>query len=88
MFEETEQLKQKLEEMLRSNDKEWANVVMVTMNALYRQFGLEQQCPRQILPLATREMPHPQVGRICRRRSQSRPGRHISESELAFLTLR
>jgi hypothetical protein len=43
MFRETEQLKQKLEEMLASNDTEWVNAVSVTLNAMYRQFQLEQQ---------------------------------------------
>ena len=43
MFGETEQLKQKLEEMLASNDTGWVNAVTVTLNAMYRQFRLEQQ---------------------------------------------
>jgi len=43
MFRETEQLKQKLEEMLASNDTEWVNAVSVTLNAMYGQFQLEQQ---------------------------------------------
>jgi hypothetical protein len=54
MFEKTEQLKQKLEEMLTSNDTEWVNTVTVTLNAMYRQFRLEQQDGKQIIPLGTR----------------------------------
>jgi len=46
MSGETEQLKRKLEEMLKSNDTEWVNAVTVTLNAMYRQFGLEQQAAR------------------------------------------
>ena len=49
MFEETEQLKQKLEEMLISNDTEWVIVVIATLNAMYKQFGLERQGRKQIL---------------------------------------
>lgn len=49
MSGETEQLKRKLEEMLKSNDTEWVNAVTVTLNAMYRQFGLEQQAARLFL---------------------------------------
>jgi len=59
MFGETEQLKQKLEEMLASNDTEWVNAVTVTLNAMYRQFQLEQQDGKQIIPLGTRRTSQP-----------------------------
>jgi hypothetical protein len=43
MVGKTEQLRKKLEEMVTSNDTEWANAVIATLNAMYRQFKLEQQ---------------------------------------------
>ena len=74
MFEETEQLKQNLEEMLTSNDTEWVNAVMVTLNAMYTQFQLEQQDGEQIVPLGTRRISQPQIGLSCKGRSQDRLG--------------
>ena len=70
MFRETEQLKQKLEEMLASNDTEWVNAVKVTLNAMYMQFQLEQQDCKQIPPVGTRKMPRPRMALSCVRRSQ------------------
>ena len=67
MFRETEQLKQKLEEMLASNDTEWVNAVTVTLNAMYRQFQLEQQDGKQIIPLGARRISQPQIGLTCKR---------------------
>jgi O-phosphoseryl-tRNA(Cys) synthetase len=72
MSGETEQLKRKLEEMLKSNDTEWVNAVTVTLNAMYRQFGLEQQAAR-ILFLVVAGLPQPQARLIDHRRSQFRP---------------
>jgi hypothetical protein len=56
MFGEIEQLKRKLEEMLTSNDAEWVNAVVMTLNAMYRQFELEQQTASRLflLMLASR----------------------------------
>ena len=59
MLRQTEQLKQKLEEMLASNDTEWVNTVTVTLNAVYRRFQLEQQDGKQIIPLGTRRTSQP-----------------------------
>ena len=59
MFGETEQLKQKLEEMLASNDTGWDNAVTVILNAMYRQFRLEQQDGKQIIPFGTRRTSQP-----------------------------
>jgi hypothetical protein len=83
MFGETEQLKQKLEKMLTSNDTEWVNAVIVTLNAMYRQFKLEQQSGKQIIPLGNRKIPQPQIGLICKRRSQNR----LNMTELEFVLL-
>ena len=67
MSGQTEQLKQKLEEMLASNDTEWVNAAMVTLNAMYRQFQLEQQDGKQIIPLGARRISQPQIGLTCKR---------------------
>ena len=84
MFEETEQLKQNLEEMLASNDTEWVNAVMVTLNAMYTQFQLEQQDGEQIVPLGTRRISQPQIGISGKRRSQDWLGLNIT---LAYVLL-
>jgi len=78
MSGQTEQLKQKLEEMLASDDTEWANTVMVTLNAMYTQFQQEQQDGKQILPLGTRRISQPQLAVGCLRRSQDGSGLNIT----------
>ena len=78
MFGETEQLKQKLEEMLASDDTEWSNTVMVTLNAMYRQFQQDQQDGKQILPLGTRRISQPQLAVGCMRRSQDGSGLNVT----------
>ena len=70
MFGETEQLKQKLEEMLTSNDSEWVNAVIVTLNAMYTQFELEHRGGKPVIPLGACRMIQPQIRLICNRRSQ------------------
>ena len=86
MFGETEQLKQKLEEMLASNDTEWVNAVTVTLNAMYRQFQLEQQQDgKQIIPLGTRRISQPQIGLSCKRRSQDRLGLNITLAHVLLI---
>ena len=84
MSGQTEQLKQKLEEMLASNDTGWVNAVTVTLNAMYRQFRLEQQDGKQIIPLGTRRTSQPQIGLSCKWRSQDRLGLNI---RLAYVLL-
>ena len=65
MFGETEQLKQKLEEMLASNDTEWVNAVTVTLNAMYRQFQLEQQDGKQAILLVLAGYPNLRSGSVA-----------------------
>ena len=84
MFGETERLKQKLEEILASNDTGWVNAVTVTLNAMYRQFRLEQQDGKQIIPLGTRRTSQPQIGLSCKWRSQDRLGLSVT---LVFVLL-
>jgi hypothetical protein len=61
MFGGIEQLKQKLEEMLRSNDAEWVNTVRVTLDAMYKQFELEQRRGAQLISVATRRAPQRRI---------------------------
>jgi len=84
MFGETEQLKQKLEEMLASNDTEWVNAVTVTLNAMYTQFQLEQQDGKQIIPLGSRRTSQPKIGISGKRHSQDWLGLNIT---LAYVLL-
>ncbi|HYR44341.1 MAG TPA: hypothetical protein VER98_15025 [Terriglobia bacterium] len=84
MSGQTEQLKQKLEEMLASNDKEWVNVLQVTLNAMYKQFQSEQQHGKQIIPLGTRRKSQPQIALSCRLRSQGGFGLSVT---LVFVLL-
>jgi len=86
MFRQTEQLKQKLEEMLASNDTEWVNAVKVTLNAMYKQFQLEQQDGKQIIPLGTRGISQPHIALSCKRRFQDRFGLSVT-LVLVLLTL-
>ena len=79
MSVQTEQLKEKLEEMLVSNDTEWVNTVKATLNALYKQFQLEQQHGKQIIPLGTRMISPPQIAISCKRRSQDRLGLSVTK---------
>jgi len=48
MSGEAEELKRKIEEMLTSSDTEWINSVIVTLNAMYRQFELERKAKRRL----------------------------------------
>jgi hypothetical protein len=66
MHGQTEQLKQKLEEMLASDDMEWVKAAQVTVNAMYTQFQREQQDSRQIVPLGTRALSRPHVALSCK----------------------
>jgi hypothetical protein len=61
MFGEIEQLKQKLQKMLTSNDADWVNTAMVTLNAMYKQFELEQEGSKQLTPPDTRGAPQPRI---------------------------
>ena len=65
MFRETEQLKQKLEEMLASNDTGWVNAVTVTLNVMYRQFQLEQQDGKQTILLVLAGYPNLRSGSVA-----------------------
>ena len=65
MFGETEQLKQKLEEMLASNDTGWVNAVTVTLNAMYRQFRLEQQDASRLFLLVLAGYPNLRSGSVA-----------------------
>jgi hypothetical protein len=78
MCGDAKRLKWKLEEMLASGDPEWVNAVVVTLNAMYRQFALERQRNKQIVPLDTGGTPQRQIGLICKRRftRQTRTERH------------
>ena len=58
MSGETEQLKRKLEEMLTSNDAEWVNAVVLTLNAMYRQFELEQRAASRLFLLMLAAYPN------------------------------
>jgi hypothetical protein len=78
MSGQTEQLKQKLEEMLASNDTEWVNAVKVTLNAMYKQFQQEQEHGKQIIPVRTRRMPQPRIALGCKWRSQDRLGLSVT----------
>ena len=48
MSAEAEELKRKIEEMLASSDTEWVNSIIVTLNAMYRQFELERNAKRRL----------------------------------------
>jgi hypothetical protein len=72
MFGETEQVKQKLEKMLTSDDTEWVNAVIVTLNAMYTQFELERQGDKNTIPFGACRILQPQIGRFCNRRPQDR----------------
>jgi hypothetical protein len=58
----TDDLKWKLEQMLTSNDSEWVHAVTTTLNALYRQFQVEQfqverQSEKTLAPLGSHGTP-------------------------------
>jgi hypothetical protein len=72
MSGENEQLKQKLEEMLTSNDTEWVNAVIVTLNAMHAQFKRERQGGKALIPLGACGILQPQIGPIYNRHSQDR----------------
>jgi hypothetical protein len=72
MSGETEQLKQKLDEILTSDDPEWVNAVIVTLNAMYTQFDQERKGNKQIVPLGARRILQLQTGLICNWRSHDR----------------
>ena len=72
MSGETEQLKQKLDEILTSNDPEWVNAVIVTLNAMYTQFDRERKDGKQIIPLGARRIFQPQIACRCNWRSHDR----------------
>ncbi|PYS31239.1 MAG: hypothetical protein DMG11_02025 [Acidobacteria bacterium] len=85
MSGETEELKQKLEEMLTSSDKEWVNSVTVTLNAMHRQFELERQGQKNIAPFSPYRVPKRQVGILYWKRSQDRFGWNLAEPGFVLL---
>jgi hypothetical protein len=72
MLGETQQLKQKLEEILTSDNPEWINAMIVTLNAMYTQFDLERQGRKQIIPIGARRKFQPQIGLVTNWRSHDR----------------
>jgi len=86
MSEETEDLKRKLDEMLTSRDKEWVNSVTVTLNAMYRQFELEQQSEKTDAPFCSHGTKR-RIGILYRKRSQDRFGCNVTEPGLILLIL-
>jgi hypothetical protein len=60
MSGETNELQWKLEQMLASSDSEWVDAVTTTVNALYRQFEVEQS-QRKLVSYVSGASPAPQL---------------------------
>ncbi|HYR90034.1 MAG TPA: hypothetical protein VE422_38540 [Terriglobia bacterium] len=85
MSGETEELKRKLEEMLTSSDKEWVNSVSVTLNAMHRQFELERQGQKTMVPFNPYGACKRQICLLYWKRSQDRSGCNFAEPGFVLL---